>query len=188
MVGALMLITALSGCTARSEGSAAEENLPERTPSPQARRGQSPVRCQERAEALSPAIPIYAGVQKISVRTTHRRDSVMIKNQYGRGLEVYTLATDGLVPSRSNITTYTTYRHSSAPIRASPPYPPPQKIGERSSATDQAMQDPFIRRQMLRVTDKQVMLRWRKPRRNRDGDSGTSLRPVGAGQQQVAAK
>jgi len=99
----------------------------------------------------------------------------MIKNQYGAGSEVYTLATDDSF--RRFYHYYTRTWHSSAPIRAKPPYPR-RRIGETfEAATEPGMQDPFIPGDMLRVTDKQVMLAGGGNRGGtEDGDSVTSLR------------
>jgi hypothetical protein len=155
MVGALMLITALSGCTGGQEGSAAEENLPRKNAiATSTAPAQSPVDAKKELRALSPAIPIYAGAKYRDDLT--RRDSVMIKNQYGPGSEVYTLATDDSFPQVYHY--YTTYLAQFRAYPSQPPYPPPQNWRTLEVQLNQAMQDPFIPGDMLRVTDKQVML------------------------------
>ena len=155
MVGALMLITALSGCTGGQEGSAAEENLPRKNAiATSTAPAQSPVDAKKELRALSPAIPIYAGAKYRDDLT--RRDSVMIKNQYGAGSEVYTLATDDSFPQVYHY--YTTYLAQFRAYPSQPPYPPPQNWRTLEVQLNQAMQDPFIPGDMLRVTDKQVML------------------------------
>jgi hypothetical protein len=155
MVGALMLITALSGCTGGQEGSAAEENLPRTNAiATSTAPAQSPVDARKELRALSPAIPIYAGAKYRDDLT--RRDSVMIKNQYGAGSEVYTLATDDSFPQVYHY--YTTYLAQFRAYPSQPPYPPPQNWRTLEVQLNQAMQDPFIPGDMLRVTDKQVML------------------------------
>ena len=155
MVGTLMLITALSGCTGGQEGSAAEENLPRKNAiATSTAPAQSPVDAKKELRALSPAIPIYAGAKYRDDLT--RRDSVMIKNQYGAGSEVYTLATDDSFPQVYHY--YTTYLAQFRAYPSQPPYPPPQNWRTLEVQLNQAMQDPFIPGDMLRVTDKQVML------------------------------
>jgi len=185
MVGALMLITALSGCTGGQEGSAAEENLPRKNAiAASTAPAQSPVDAKKELRALSPAIPIYAGAKYRDDLT--RRDSVMIKNQYGAGSEVYTLATDDSFPQVYHY--YTTYLAQFRAYPSQPPYPPPQNWRTLEVQLNQAMQDPFIPGDMLRVTDKQVMLQVAET----EAEPKTVIRyiitPVGAGQQQVAAK
>ena len=185
MVGALMLITALSGCTGGQEGSAAEENLPRKNAiATSIAPAQSPVDAKKELRALSPAIPIYAGAKYRDDLT--RRDSVMIKNQYGAGSEVYTLATDDSFPQVYHY--YTTYLAQFRAYPSQPPYPPPQNWRTLEVQLNQAMQDPFIPGDMLRVTDKQVMLQVAET----EAEPKTVIRyiitPVGAGQQQVAAK
>jgi hypothetical protein len=154
MVGALMLITALSGCTGGQEGSAAEENLPSKNAIATSTAPAPPVDAKKELRALSPAIPIYAGAKYRDDLT--RRDSVMIKNQYGAGSEVYTLATDDSFPQVYHY--YTTYLAQFRAYPSQPPYPPPQNWRTLEVQLNQAMQDPFIPGDMLRVTDKQVML------------------------------
>ena len=185
MVGALMLITALSGCTGGQEGSAAEENLPRKNAiATSTASAQSPVDAKKELRALSPAIPIYAGAKYRDDLT--RRDSVMIKNQYGAGSEVYTLATDDSFPQVYHY--YTTYLAQFRAYPSQPPYPPPQNWRTLEVQLNQAMQDPFIPGDMLRVTDKQVMLQVAET----EAEPKTVIRyiitPVQAGQQQVAAK
>ena len=185
MVGTLMLITALSGCTGGQEGSAAEENLPRKNAiATSTAPAQSPVDAKKELRALSPAIPIYAGAKYRDDLT--RRDSVMIKNQYGAGSEVYTLATDDSFPPVYHY--YTTYLAQFRAYPSQPPYPPPQNWRTLEVQLNQAMQDPFIPGDMLRVTDKQVMLQVAET----EAEPKTVIRyiitPVQAGQQQVAAK
>ena len=185
MVGTLMLITALSGCTGGQEGSAAEENLPRKNAiATSTAPAQSPVDAKKELRALSPAIPIYAGAKYRDDLT--RRDSVMIKNQYGAGSEVYTLATDDSFPQVYHY--YTTYLAQFRAYPSQPPYPPPQNWRTLEVQLNQAMQDPFIPGDMLRVTDKQVMLQVAET----EAEPKTVIRyiitPVQAGQQQVAAK
>jgi hypothetical protein len=159
MTGALVLIMILSGCTGGQEGSAAEEQLPNKNPIASSSAAVQPQQApqidpRQQLKALSAAIPIYAGAKYRDDLT--RRDSVMIKNQYGQGSEVYTLATDDSFPQVYHY--YTTYLAQFRAYPSQPPYPPPQNWRTLEVQLNQAMQDPFIPGDMLRVTDKQVML------------------------------
>jgi hypothetical protein len=189
MTGALVLIMILSGCTGGQEGSAAEEQLPRKNPiatSSAAAQPQQPAQVdpKQQLKALSPAIPIYAGAKYRDDLT--RRDSVMIKNQYGQGSEVYTLATDDSFPQVYHY--YTTYLAQFRAYPSQPPYPPPQNWRTLEVQLNQAMQDPFIPGDTLKTTDKQVLLQVAET----EAEPKTVIRyiitPAGAGQQQVAAK
>ena len=153
MVGTLMLITALSGCTGGQEGSAAEENLPRKNAIATST-APAPVDAKKELRALSPAIPIYAGAKYRDDLT--RRDSVMIKNQYGAGSEVYTLATDDSFPQVYHY--YTTYLAQFRGSPAKPPYPPDQDWRTLELQLNQVMQDPFIPGDTFSPGDKQVTL------------------------------
>jgi hypothetical protein len=189
MTGALVLIMILSGCTGGQEGSAAEEQLPNKNPIATSSAGtpQQPepqVDPKQQLKALSPAIPIYAGAKYRDDLT--RRDSVMIKNQYGQGSEVYTLATDDSFPQVYHY--YTTYLAQFRAYPSQPPYPPPQNWRTLEVQLNQAMQDPFIPGDTLKTTDKQVLLQVAET----EAEPKTVIRyiitPAGAGQQQVAVK
>src|ERR1700694_2322562 len=159
MTGALVLIMILSGCTGGQEGSAAEEQLPTKNsiasssaaappqPAPQ-------IDPKQQLRALSAAIPIYAGAKYRDDLT--RRDSVMIKNQYGQGSEVCKLATNHSFPQvyHYDITCLAQFRA----YPSQPPYPPPQNWRTLEVQLNQAMQDPFIPGDTLKTTDKQVLL------------------------------
>ena len=188
MTGTLVLIMILSGCTGGQEGSAAEEQLPKKNPiatsSANTPQQQQQVDPKQQLKALSPAIPIYAGAKYRDDLT--RRDSVMIKNQYGQGSEVYTLATDDSFPQVYHY--YTTYLAQFRAYPSQPPYPPPQTWRTLEVQLNQAMQDPFIPGDTLKTTDKQVLLQVAET----EAEPKTVIRyiitPAGAGQQQVAAK
>jgi len=189
MTGALILIMILSGCTGGQEGRAAEEQLPKKNPIATSSAGgpqlQEPqVDPKQQLKALSPAIPIYAGAKYRDDLT--RRDSVMIKNQYGEGSEVYTLATDDSFPQVYHY--YTTYLAQFRAYPSQPPYPPQQNWRTLEVQLNQAMQDPFIPGDTLKTTDKQVLLQVAET----EAEPKTVIRyiitPAGAGRQQVAAK
>jgi hypothetical protein len=156
-VGILVIVLApllVGRCTGGSETSAAEEPTPTKdgiesassTPSVDPRR---------RLDSINRAIPLYAGARYRDDLT--RRDQVMIRNQYGPGAEVYTLATDDSFPQVYHY--YTTYL---AQFRAYPPqspYPPEQQNWRTLEVQlNQAMQDPFIPGDTIQPNGQQVTL------------------------------
>jgi hypothetical protein len=161
-LAALTLAAALSsGCTGGQEGSAAEEQRPKKNADAQTAsaaadpQGAMAVDATKDIKAINRAIPIYAGATYRDDLT--RRDSVMIRNQYGPNSEVYTLATDDSFPQVYHY--YTTYL---AQFRAYPsvnPYPPEQQNWRSLEVQlNQAMQDPFIPGDTLDPRGKQVTL------------------------------
>jgi ABC-type glycerol-3-phosphate transport system substrate-binding protein len=150
----------LAGCSGQ-EGTAAEEQQPKKNPitttaaqtvtQPQP---PAPVDAKKELKAISAAIPIYAGAQYREDLT--RRDSVMIRNQYGPKAEVYTLATDDSFPQVYHY--YTTYLAQFRAYPAQPPYPPQQNWRTLEVHLNQAMQDPFIPGDTIKAGDKQVTL------------------------------
>jgi hypothetical protein len=155
-VGILVIVLApllVGRCTGGSETSAAEEPTPTKdgiesassTPSVDPRR---------RLDSINRAIPLYAGARYRDDLT--RRDQVMIRNQYGPGAEVYTLATDDSFPQVYHY--YTTYLAQFRAFPATNPYPPEQKEWRTLEVhLNQAMQDPFIPGEALQ-SPRQVML------------------------------
>jgi len=161
---AIALAAALaSGCTGGQEGSAAEEQRPKKNADAQQQTAsagdQQPAvpatDATKDIKSISHAIPIYAGATYRDDLT--RRDSVMIRNQYGPNSEVYTLATDDSFPQVYHY--YTTYL---AQFRAYPPvnpYPPEQQNWRSLEVQlNQAMQDPFIPGDTLDPRGKQITL------------------------------
>lgn len=147
----------LSGCTGGQESSAAEEQTPRKNGIPATSTVvPAPPQVDARAalKAISPAIPIYAGAKYREDLT--RRDSVMIKNQYGQNAEVYTLATDDSFPQVYNY--YTTYLAQFRAFPTQAPYPATQQWRTLEVQLNQAMQDPFIPGDTLKAGDKQVTL------------------------------
>jgi uncharacterized protein YcfL len=151
----------LAGCTGGQEGSAAEEQAPKKNPmtttaaatvtQPQP---PAPVDAKKELKSISNAIPIYANAQYREDLT--RRDSVMIRNQYGPKAEVYTLATDDSYPQVYHY--YTTYLAQFRAYPAQPPYPPQQNWRTLEVHLNQAMQDPFIPGDTIKAGDKHVTL------------------------------
>lgn len=151
-LAALSLATLLSfGCTGGTESKAAEEQAPPRE-APPAQRAVNP---QQVIGTISPAIPIYPGAQYRDDLT--RRDEVMIRNQYGTGAEVYTLATDDSFPQVFHY--YTTYLAQFRGFPAQETYPAENKDWRTLEVQlNQAMQDPFIPGEALNPNGKQVTL------------------------------
>ena len=149
----------LAGCTGGQEGTAAEEQAPKKNPidtpttasQPQP---PAPVDAKKELKAISGAIPIYANAQYREDLT--RRDSVMVRNQYGPKAEVYTLATDDSYPQVYHY--YITYLAQFRAYPAQPPYPPQQNWRTLEVHLNQAMQDSFIPGDTMKVGDKQVTL------------------------------
>ena len=162
MIGAVMLsLTLVSGCTGGQEGSAAEEQRPQKNPittTDRAAQGKPPQPAQadvtETLKSISKAIPIYAGAKYRDDLT--RRDSVMIHNQFGPNAVVYTMATDDSYPQVYHY--YTTYLSQFRAFQPGPPIPPPQTWRSFEVQLNQAMQDPFIPGDTIKAGDKQVML------------------------------
>jgi hypothetical protein len=161
-VPALLICGALlTHCTGGQEGSAAEEQAPKKngiaaTTTSTAETAAQPAQVDAKAalKSISAAIPIYAGARYRDDLT--RRDSVMIRNQYGPTAEVYTLATDDSFPQVYHY--YTTYLAQFRAFPAQSPYPAPQTWRTLEVQLNQAMQDPFIPGDMLKPGDKQVTL------------------------------
>jgi hypothetical protein len=147
----------LAGCTGGQESKAADEQAPKKNGIPLTTTAPAvPPQVDARAalKSISTAIPIYAGAKYRDDLT--RRDSVMIKNQYGPNAEVYTLATDDSFPQVYHY--YTTYLAQFRAFPAQSPYPAPQTWRTLEVQLNQAMQDPFIPGDMLKPGDKQVTL------------------------------
>ncbi|HET7711385.1 MAG TPA: hypothetical protein VFL80_05595 [Thermoanaerobaculia bacterium] len=148
----LMLGLAAAGCTGGQEGTAAEEQQPPRqAPAPTA----ASVDATAILRAISPAIPIYADAQ--FREDLARRDQVMIRNQYGPGAEVYTMATDDSYPQVFHY--YMTYLAQFRGFPPENPYPPERENWRtREVHLNPAMQDPFIPGETIPPDAKQVIL------------------------------
>ena len=152
MMRALLLVLSLvllTACTGGTESSAATEQTPSReAPATQ-------VDVQQAITTFGKSIPIYEGAQYREDLT--KRDEVMIRNKYGAGAEVYTLATDDSFPQVYHY--YTTYLAQFRAFPAQDTYPPEQQNWRTFEVVlNQAMQDPFIPDAALATTGKQVTL------------------------------
>ncbi|HVR44672.1 MAG TPA: hypothetical protein VMS56_14650 [Thermoanaerobaculia bacterium] len=149
---ALALAWTLGGCTGGQETSA--ETLDRAEARQQAADAPS-LDARAKLIELGPAIPIYAGARFREDFT--RRDAVMVRNEFGDGAEVLTLASDDAIPKVWHY--YVTYL---AQYRAWEPPPafPPEKKNWRTLEVDltEAMQDPFVPGTNLKATDRRVIL------------------------------
>src|SRR5581483_5809463 len=156
LVAAGLAAALLCGCYGGQESHAAEEQVPKKNPIAEtATAGQAnPVDVRQELKSISPAIPLYAGAKYRDDLT--RRDSVMIKNQYGQNAQVITLATDDSFPQVYHY--YTTYLAQFRAYDPQPPYPPQQNWRTLEVQLNQAMQEPFIPGDAMKSPDKQVTL------------------------------
>ncbi|HJQ35935.1 MAG TPA: hypothetical protein VKB93_02240 [Thermoanaerobaculia bacterium] len=151
MAAAFGLALMLAGCTGGTESNAAVEQ----TPSKEAPVAQTPVDPQQTIGSINAAIPIYEGAEYREDLT--RRDEVMIRNKYGAGAEVYTLATDDSFPQVYHY--YTTYLAQFRAFPAQDTYPPEKQTWRALEVQlNQAMQDPFIPGEAMNPNGKQVTL------------------------------
>ena len=152
VVAGLVALVLASGCTGGQETSAAEE------PAPAARSVQKPetpkVDTRKTLDSISKSIPLYAGAEYRDDLT--RRDQVMIRNQFGPGAQVFTLASDDSFPQVYHY--YTTYLAQFRAYPSTNPYPrDTQNWRTLEVKLNEAMQDPFIPGEALRG-DRQVIL------------------------------
>lgn len=152
-----VMFALLAGCTGGQESTAAEEKPPQKeainADGTAAQEPQS-VDARKQLKAIHRAIPIYAGAKYSDDLT--RRDTVMIRSQYGPNAKVYTLATDDSYPQVYHY--YTTYLSQFRAFTPGPPYPPQQNWRSLEVQLNAAMQDPFIPGDMITTSDKQVIL------------------------------
>ena len=156
LIAAILTAGLVSACNVGQESHAAEEQAPKKNPiatDTATAEAQQPDPSKE-LKTISPAIPVYAGARYRDDLT--RRDSVMIKNQYGANAEVITLATDDSFPQVYHY--YTTYLAQFRAYPPQPPFPPQQNWRTLEVQLNQAMQDPFIPGDKMKSQDKQVTL------------------------------
>jgi len=154
-LAAAVLLTA--SCTGGRESNAAEEQLPKKNPIATSAAPAPPpvVDVNQQLKSISSAIPMYAGAEYRDDLT--RRDEVMIRNQYGAGAEVYTLATDDSFPQVYHY--YVTYLGQFRAWPVQPPFPAEQQNWRTLEIPlNQAMQDPFIPGDTIPPSGKQVTL------------------------------
>jgi hypothetical protein len=149
---ALLALLLASACTGGTESKAADEKP---AVSNEAAAAKPLVHAQDALAAIHPAIPIYEGAEFREDLT--RSDEVTIRNRYGPGAAVYTLASDDSFPQVYHY--YTTYLSQFRAFPAPNPYPPSQKNWRTLEVQlNQAMQDPFIPGEALNLNGQQVIL------------------------------
>lgn len=140
-------------CTGGSESKAADGKTPVAGESSEPQRPE--IDAQKALAAINPAIPIYEGADFRDDLT--RRDEVTIRNRYGPGAEVYTLASDDSFPQVFHY--YTTYLAQFRGFPSQDTYPPSRKNWRTLEVKlNDAMQDPFIPGEGLDRNGKQVTL------------------------------
>jgi hypothetical protein len=149
---ALLALLLTGACTGGTESKAAEEKP---AVSNEAAPAKPQVHAQDALAAIHRAIPIYEGADFREDLT--RSDEVTIRNRYGPGATVYTLASDDSFPQVYHY--YTTYLSQFRAFPAPNPYPPSQKNWRTLEVQlNQAMQDPFIPGEALDLSGQQVTL------------------------------
>jgi hypothetical protein len=140
----------LTACTGGTESNAATEQT-------QAAQAAEEPRIDGRKTIadLSNAIPIYQGAKYD--QNLSKRDEITIRNRYGAGAQVYTLASDDSYPQVFHY--YTTYLGQFRAYQPQDTYPPQQQNWRTFEVNlNEAMQDPFVPGQQLNVAGKTVTL------------------------------
>ncbi|HVR38098.1 MAG TPA: hypothetical protein VMU84_03320 [Thermoanaerobaculia bacterium] len=166
---AVALVAVLaSRCTGDSTSTAVKKPAAKQT---QQQAAATPVDARKSIESINPAIPVYAGAD-FRADLTHS-DEVTIRDQYGPGANVYTLATDDSFPQVYHY--YTTYLGQFRAFPAQDTWPPENKEWRTYEVQlNQAMQDPFIPGSSLDVNGKQVVLQLAET----EADQGTVIRYI----------
>lgn len=150
-VAILILALASTACTGGSETNAAEEAKAAAEVSQEQRK----IDAHRELNAINQAIPIYHGAQFREDLT--KRDEIMIRNKYGAGAKVYTMATDDSFPQVYHY--YTTYLGQFGAFETKDTYPPKQQNWRSLEVVlNQAMQDPFIPGTTIDPNGRQVTL------------------------------
>ena len=184
LIAAILTAGLVSACNVGQETHAAEEQVPKKNPIATTETAAPQADPSKELKTISPAIPVYAGARYRDDLT--RRDSVMIKNQYGANAEVITLATDDSFPQVYHY--YTTYLAQFRAYPPQPPFPPQQNWRTLEVQLNQAMQDPFIPGDTLKSQDKQVTLQVAETEAAPKTVIRYIITPAGAGAGQVASK
>ena len=156
LAGSLLAVVLATGCTGGQESTAAEEQAPaSNSIASKEEQQQESISARERLKSISPAIPLYAGARFRDDLT--RRDTVMVRNRYGAGAQVYTLATNDSFPQVYHY--YTTYLAQFRAFPAQETYPrETQDWRTLEVVLNEAMQDPFIPGAALQTRNQRVIL------------------------------
>lgn len=148
----VLALTLFTGCTGGSETKASDQAESAAQDSAAA---QAPVNATAEIARINPAIPLYTGAEYRE--DLSQRDEVLIRNQYGEGAQVYTLATDDSYQQVYHY--YTTYLAQFRAFPAQDTYPRDRPDPRTLEVQlNQAMQDPFIPGKALDPNGKQVTL------------------------------
>jgi hypothetical protein len=148
---AVLVLLATNACTGGSESNAADGRTSSSSESP----ASPQVHAQDALADIHRAIPIYQGAEFREDLT--RTDQVTIRNRYGPGAAVYTLASDDSFPQVYHY--YTTYLSQFRAYPAPSPLPSSQQNWRTLEVQlNQAMQDPFIPGEALDLNGRQVTL------------------------------
>ncbi len=155
-ISAALLLTSCNG----GRESHAEKSAPKKPvvatatqPSPAPQPAPS-VDVRQQLTSISSAIPLYAGAAYRDDLT--RRDSVMIRTQYGPNAEVYTMSTDDSYPQVYHY--YVTYLAQFRGWQPQAPLPAEQNGRALEVPLNEAMKDPFIPGDTIPPSGKQVTL------------------------------
>jgi hypothetical protein len=156
LAGSLLAVVLATGCTGGQESTAAEEQAPaSNSIASKEEQQQESVSAREKLKSISPAIPLYAGARFRDDLT--RRDAVMVRNRYGAGAQVYTLATNDSFPQVYHY--YTTYLAQFRAFPAQATYPrEAQDWRTLEVVLNEAMQDPFIPGAALKAQNQRIIL------------------------------
>lgn len=144
----VLALALFSSCTRGSETRASDQAA-------ETAETRAPVNATQEIARINPSIPLYTGAEYR--QDLSRSDEVMIRNQYGDGAQVYTLATDDSYPQVYHY--YTTYLAQFRAFPAQETYPPQRKDWRTLEVQlNEAMQDPFIPGKALDPNGKQVTL------------------------------
>lgn len=147
----VLALALFTSCTGGSETKASDQG----ESSAETSAAEAPVNAAQEIARINPSIPLYTGAEYR--RDLSRNDQVVIRNQYGEGAEVYTLATDDSYPQVYHY--YTTYLAQFRAFPAQETYPPQRKDWRTLEVQlNEAMQDPFIPGKALDRNGKQVTL------------------------------
>lgn len=149
--GAFLALALATGCTGGQETSAGPLDAETAAQEPT----ESELDARQKLASLSPAIPLYTGAEYREDFT--RRDAVMVRNEFGSGAEVLTLASDDALPKIWHY--YVTYLAQYRAWDPVSPYPPEKKTWRTLEVNlTEAMQDPFVPDTNLKLTDREVIL------------------------------
>jgi len=150
-LASVSLSIAIFGCTGGQETSA----TPITKETQQSQELQPRVDAAQVLAKISTSIPLYSGASYRDDLT--RRDSVMLRNQFGQNAQIYTLASNDSFPQVWHY--YVTYLAQYRAYQPPSPYPPENQDWRTIQVNlSQAMRDPFIPSDHLPPGDNTIIL------------------------------